>query len=536
MIIVGMIVHWGTDIPILFALVFGAVVAAIDPVAVIALFRTMGVPKRLEVLLEGESLFNDGTAIVLFSLVIPLATRTAEFDLMVSIVDFLLVSGGGILVGLVLGTLVSQAIQRIDDYLIETTLTTILAFGSYLIAEQVFHVSGVLAVVAAGLVNGNIGPAGMSPTTRIVLFNFWEYASFIATSFIFLLIGLQIDLSALFTWWQFIVIAVFGVLVARAITIYGLSWVGKDIPIRWQHILNWGGQRGAISLALAISLPLALGPIRTQIQVMTFGVVIFTLLVQGLSMAPLARKLRISERSEMQLEYERRHARATAARAAYDHLAGMHRDGLISDHTWQLIASMLEQHNQALIDAVKTVILDHPQLEALEMETARRESLQAQRSMLTSLLKDGVIAETTYAQLVSEVDAALTSNISSWPDFIRTKTENTLEINRLIAAIIQEKDLENALSSLTKLGFSVTHLPSTGGFLGRRNLTLLIGISAGQEASAVEALAKSCKRRIEYVATPIESAPTAFPTPIPVEVGGATIFVFELDRYVEIYS
>lgn len=534
MIIVGMIVHWGTDIPIVFALVFGAVVAAIDPVAVIALFRTMGVPKRLEVLLEGESLLNDGTAIVLFSLVIPLATQIKEFDLLASIMEFILISGGGILVGLILGTLVSQAIQRIDDYLIETTLTTILAFGSYLIAEQIFHVSGVLAVVVAGLVNGNIGPAGMSPTTRIVLFNFWEYASFIANSFIFLLIGLQIDLSALFTSWPFIGIAVLGVLVARAVTIYGFSWVGKDIPIRWQHILYWGGLRGAISLALAISLPLALGPTRTQIQVMTFGVVIFTLLVQGLTMAPLARRLRISERSETQLEYERRHARAVATRAAYEHLARMRRNGLISDHTWQIIAPMLEKHNQALVDAVKAVILDHPQLEAVEMETARRESLQAQRSMLGSLLKDGVITDSTYAQLVSEVDAALISNSFSWPDTFRTKTGTFPEINRLVAAIIQEKDLENALSSLTKLGFSVTHLPSTGGFLGRRNLTLLIGIPAGQEASAVEALEKSCKKRIEYVATPFESAPAAFPAPIPVEVGGATIFVFELDRYAEI--
>jgi len=534
MIIVGMIVHWGTDIPILFALVFGALVAAIDPVAVIALFRTMGIPKRLEVLLEGESLLNDGIAIVLLSLVIPIATQTADFDLLVSILDFLLVSGGGILVGLLLGTLVSQAIQRIDDYLIETTLTTILAFGSYLIAEQVFHVSGVLAVVVAGLVNGNIGPAGMSPTTRIVLFNFWEYASFIAISFIFLLIGLQIDLSSLFTSWQFIIIAVFGVLVARAMTIYGLSWVGKDIPMRWQHVLNWGGLRGAISLALAISLPLSLGPTRTQLQVMTFGVVIFTLLVQGLTMAPLVRRLKLSERSEVQLEYERRHARAVATRAAYEHLTRMRRNGLLSDHTWQIIAPMLEQHNQALVDAVKAVLLENPQLEALELEAARKELLQAQRSMLGSLLKDGVITETTYSQLVSEVDAALTSGGSSWPATLRIKPGTRLEINRLIAAIIQEKDLENALSALTKLGFSVTHLPSTGGFLGRRNLTLLIGVSAGQEASAVEALEKSCMRRIEYVATPIETAPAAFPSPIPIEVGGATIFIFELDGYAEI--
>jgi CPA1 family monovalent cation:H+ antiporter len=448
------------------------------------------------------------------------------------VLDFSVIAGGGIIIGLVLGTLISEAIRRIDDYLIETTLTTILAFGSYLIAEY-FHVSGVLAVVVAGLINGNIGPAGMSPTTRIVLFNFWEYASFIANSFVFLLIGLQIDLSSLFISWQFILIAIIGVLVARAVTIYGLAWVGRDISRSWQHVLNWGGLRGAISLALAISLPLALGPTRTQLQVMTFGVVIFTLLVQGLTMGPLVRRLKLSERSEIQFEYERRHARAVATRAAYDHLARMRRNGLLSDHTWQTIEPLLDQHNKALVEASKEVLISHPELEAEELESARKESLQAQRSTLSGLLKDGVITEDTYTQLISEVDAALTSPVSSWPDAIRQQSEQHSQFNRLIAAVIQEQDLENALGALTKLGFGVTSLPSTGGFLGRRNLTLLIGLNAGQEGAAVDALNKSCKQRVEYVATPLETSALPFPAPIPVNVGGATIFVFELDRFVE---
>lgn len=533
MLIVGAVVNWGTSIPFTYALIFGAIVAAIDPVAVIALFRTMGVPKRLEVLLEGESLMNDGTAIVLYSLVVPIALGSIQVNPLTGLLEFLRVAGGGIVIGLVLGTLISQVISRIDDYLIETTLTTILAFGSYLVAEQLFHVSGVLAVMAAGLVNGNIGPTGMSPTTRIVLFNFWEYASFIANSIIFLLIGLQIDLAAFLTTWQFILIAISGVLLARAVTIYGLSWVGRDIPLRWQHILNWGGLRGAISLALAVSLPLTLGAYRTQLQVMTFGVVVFTLLIQGLTMAPLVRWLKITPRSEAQEEYERRHARAVATRAAYDHLARMRRIGLISDHSWGIIAPLLEQHNKVLIEATREVITRHPELQQEEMELARRELLQAQRSTLSSLLKTGVISEENYSLLVSEVDAALTTNITNWPDIARRQTDEHPSVTRLIAAIIQESDLENALSALTKLGFSVTQLPSSGGFLGRRNITLLIGITEGQERTAFEALSKSCKRRVEYLATPLEAGSMALPTPIPVDVGGATIFVFQVDRFVE---
>lgn len=533
MAVVGGLVSWWTGISIIYALVFGAIVAAIDPVAVIALFRTVGVPKRLEVLLEGESLLNDGTSIVLFGLVISIAITGNEFNFFESVIDFIIIAGGGIVIGLILGTLVSQIISRIDDYLIEITFTTILAYGSFLIAEEVFHVSGVLAVVGAGLTAGNIGPAGMSPTTRIVLFNFWEYVAFLANSFIFLLIGLQIELSSLYTSWQVIAIAIVAVLIARALTIYGFAWVGKDIPIRWQHVLNWGGLRGAISLALALSLPLALGEARNQLQVMTFGVVLFTLLVQGTTIGPLVRKLRISDRSSIKEEYERRLARSIANQASYDHLKNMRSNGVISEHTWQTISPLLEQYNQVLVEATKDVLTNHPELQAEEMDAARRESLQAQRSTLSVLLKDGIIGDEIYIQLVSEVDAALTTDAIYWPDIIRQQSGIHPPIERLFSAIIQEQDLENALSALTKLGLSVTNLPSSGGFLGRRNITLLIGISKGQESIAVEALSKSCKKRIEYVSSPLESGPMPFPNPVPVNVGGATIFVIDVEKYAE---
>jgi CPA1 family monovalent cation:H+ antiporter len=533
MAIVGALVSWGTGIPIIYALVFGAIVAAIDPVAVIALFRNLGVPKRLQVLLEGESLLNDGTSIVLFGLVLSLAITSSQFNLFTSVVDFIRIAGGGIIIGLVLGTIISQMINRIDDYLIETTLTTILAYGSFLIAEELFDVSGVLAVVGAGLIAGNIGPAGMSPTTRIVLFNFWEYAAFLATSFIFLLIGLQIEISTLFESWQMLGIAIAAVLIARAITIYGFAWIGRDIPFKWQHVLNWGGLRGAISLALALSLPLVLGEARNQLQVMTFGVVIFTLLVQGLTIGPLIRRLGISDRSSVKEEYERRHARATATQTSYDHLEQMRLQGLISAHTWQTISPLLAQYIQVLVEATKEMFTEHPELEAEEMETARRETLQSQRSTLSSLLNDGVIGEDIYAQLVSEIDAALTSDVRNWPEIIRQQTGVQQPIDRIIAAVIQEQDLENSLSVLTKLGLSVTHLSSSGGFLGRRSITLLIGLTAGQEKTVVDALSASSRKRVEYISAPLEAGPVPFPDPIPVNVGGATIFVFEVERYEE---
>ncbi len=156
-------------------------------------------------LVEGESLLNDGTAIVVFNVLLAFALSLAVGgeqpaalpDLLVgAMVDFVRVAVGGLLIGLGLGWLTAQVIARLDDYLIETTLTTVLAFGSYLVAERL-HLSGVLAVVAAGIVCGSLGLKGMSPTTRIVLFNFWEYLAFIANSLVFLLIGLDINLPDL---------------------------------------------------------------------------------------------------------------------------------------------------------------------------------------------------------------------------------------------------------------------------------------------------------------------------------------------------
>ncbi|MEJ2753222.1 MAG: cation:proton antiporter, partial [Chloroflexota bacterium] len=190
MLIVGGILNLGPGLPIGIALVFGSLIAATDPVSVVAIFRRLGAPKQLEVLLEGESLFNDGTAIVIFGLALEIVSA-GSLDLPASIIEFVRVAAGGLIIGASLGWLFSRLAARVDDYLIETTLTTVLAFGAYLVAEQ-FHLSGVLAVVAAGLVSGNVGEREMTPTTHLVLVNVWEYLAFLANSAVFLLIGVDI--------------------------------------------------------------------------------------------------------------------------------------------------------------------------------------------------------------------------------------------------------------------------------------------------------------------------------------------------------
>ena len=515
--LVGGVVALGTGFPLAIALVFGALVAATDPVAVVALFRKLGVPKRLQVLLEGESLFNDGTAIVVFNLMVTIVISSA-FDPLASAFDFLTVAGGGLIVGLVLGALISRMVSFIDDPLIETTLTTVLAFGAYIVAEH-FHVSGVLAVVAAGLISGNIGPRGMSPSTRILVFNFWEYAAFLANSVVFLLIGLQIDLQLLLEDWQVIVWAILAVLVARAVSVYGLSWIGRGIPMRFKHVLYWGGLRGAISLALALSLPAALGPARDEIQAMAFGIVLFTLLVQGLTMKPLIARLKLNERSEVQEEYERRHARAVMARAAYKRLESMYNDGLLTKHLWERLSKPMARHAEALAQAAEETLYAEPTLEIKELESAFRDVLLTQRSALTALLRDGIISEETYAQLVGEVDTALVEPRGNLMEVLRLGSGE--EIHSLMAVIVQAEDVENVIAALGRLGVPVTRLSSIGGFLGRRNVTLLVGVPARREKEIISAIARVSHSRVQ----------TGQQDDTPITVGGAAIFAFDVERY-----
>ena len=408
-LIIGSLLSISTSLSLFSALVFGSLIAATDPVAVVALFRLLGIPKRLSVLVEGESLLNDGTALVLFNIMLAVAI-TGQFNLLQSFADFVKVAVGGIAVGMLLGWVISRLIARIDDYLIEITLTTVLAYGSYLLADQL-HLSGVLAVVAAGLVAGSLGPQGMSPTTRIVLFNFWEYVTFLVNSLVFLLIGLEVDIFALFDNWQTILWAIAAVLIARVIVVYGLNWItarfADPISSRWQHVQVWGGLRGALSLALALSLPMSFGDDRFLLRTMAFGVALFTLLVQATTMRPLIRKLGIITIDPVQVEYEQRHARLAALRSAESHIEHRYRNGLISTPVWEQIKPKLQEQIALLSESLRELLRSEPILETEELDISRREILRAQRSAYHGLRRDGVISEDVFEILIAEVDAEI---------------------------------------------------------------------------------------------------------------------------------
>lgn len=432
--IVGAIVSWGVGVPLASGLVFGALIAATDPVAVVALFKALGAPKRLTTLVESESLFNDGTAIVIFKLMLVIALSAVvgnngdahgSFDFLAATVDFIRVSAGGLLVGIGLGWVIAQIIARVDDYLIETMLTTVLAFGAYLVAER-FHVSGVLAVVAAGIITGNIGLKGMSPTTRIVLFNFWEFLAFVANSLVFLLIGLDVNLREISANLLPISIALAAVLLSRALVIYGLTALtnlrsSNKVSLAYRHVLFWGGLRGAISLALALSLPIALAE-RELLRVMTFGVVLFTLLAQGTTMQFLLKRLGIGQPEILELKYERRHGRLIAAQAALSRVKEMHRANLFSLTIWKQIEPELQKQVEDALAAQNELLEKHPELQFEEREDAQREGLNAQRAALAKMLSGGLISDAVYEELVTEVDEKI-ARLSH----TRSTLEETLE-------------------------------------------------------------------------------------------------------------
>jgi CPA1 family monovalent cation:H+ antiporter len=421
--IVGAVVSWGVGIPLSSGLVFGALIAATDPVAVVSLFKALGAPKRLTTLVESESLFHDGTAIVLFKLLLVAAAASAvgggsgassegygTLEVVTATFDFVRVSAGGLLVGVGLGWVIAQVIARVDDYLIETMLTTVLAFGTYLVAERL-HVSGVLAVVAAGIITGNIGLKGMSPTTRIVLFNFWEFLAFVANSLVFLLIGLDVNLREIVSNIVPILIALAAVIVSRALVVYGLTALtnlrsGSKVPAAFKHVLFWGGLRGAISLALALSLPLALAE-RDLLRVMTFGVVLFTLLAQGTTMQFLLRRLGLGVAPDLELEYERRHGRLLAAQAALHRVEDLYRDNVFSLTLWKRFQPELQKEVDDALTQHAELLAEHPELHLEERDDARREGLNAQRAALTTMLSSGLISDAVYDELVTETDRKL---------------------------------------------------------------------------------------------------------------------------------
>ncbi len=272
---------------------FGILIAATDPVSVIAMFRSIDVDERLHLLVESESLLNDGVAAVGFAILVAVAAGGAATPAAIG-GKLLVTVFGGIAAGAVVAGPLLLIAGRTTDHLVEITLTTLAAYGSFLLAEH-FHMSGVLAALTAGLLVGNVGWMGsISDSGRPAVLSFWEYAAFLANSLVFILIGgreANISLGPLLT---VAAAATLLSLIGRAATVYPIGWMFRRsalrIPGSYQHVLWWGGLRGALALALALALPANI-PERGDIISVAFAVVAFSIFVQGLTMGGLMRRL-----------------------------------------------------------------------------------------------------------------------------------------------------------------------------------------------------------------------------------------------------
>jgi len=283
------LVHWDW----FSAVVFGALIAATDPVSVIATFREAKAQGRLRLLIEAESLLNDGTAAVALGIALTLSSETHIAAL--NTINIVLVTvGGGILCGIVVGGLLLFLAGRTEDHLVELTFTTVAAYGSFLLADY-FQMSGVFATITAGLMMGNFEAFGvLSDRGREAVHAFWEFAAFIANSLVFLLIGMHETSQNFAHVWLAAVVGVVVVLLGRAAAIYPIcglfSRSRHAVAVRQQHALFWGGLRGALALALALGLPEDV-PARAEIITVSFAVVAFSVFVQGLTMTPLLRAI-----------------------------------------------------------------------------------------------------------------------------------------------------------------------------------------------------------------------------------------------------
>jgi monovalent cation:H+ antiporter, CPA1 family len=293
---VGM--HYIAGWPWLTALVFGVLIAATDPVSVIAAFKESGIHGRLRILMEAESLFNDGTAAVAFGIAVALAMgeHSSAFEITRTLV---VVVGGGIASGVLVAGCILLLSGRTDDHLLELTFTTVAAYGSFLLAEY-FHLSGILATVTAAIMLGNMGSLGaLTSKGRDAVDAFWEYAAFVANSLIFLLLGLHLEHQRFSPVWFPAAAAIVIVILGRAVAVYPICWLFSRTALRvemgHQNLLFWGGLRGALALALALGLPIEM-PLRYDIITVSFAVVASSIFLQGLTIQPLLRKVAPQER------------------------------------------------------------------------------------------------------------------------------------------------------------------------------------------------------------------------------------------------
>jgi monovalent cation:H+ antiporter, CPA1 family len=394
------------------ALLMGVVLAITDTVSVIAVFKEVAVPSRLITIVEGESLFNDGIALVLFSLILKVQA-TGSVTPIEGVKELLVVMVGGVVVGVVVGYLGTGLYVRSEDALSGILLTVAIALGTFQLG-QFLQVSGVVAVVIAGLLVGNLDLARqVSASSRITVLSFWEYAGFGVNTFIFLLIGLEINLATLGKTLPAVLLAVLVYQVGRMLAVYPLLAVAsrfdRTIPLKWQHVLFLGNIKGSLSMALALSLPSTL-PGREGLIALVFGTVLLSLLGQGVALPWLVRRLQLLHVSEVHQWLESLQSQLMTAKAAQDELDTLLKAGMLPKSVYEEMRSGYQIKVAAAERSLRDFYnrrVEPATAPVARLESVKRRLLLAEKNALNEAFRKRVLSEDVVKARLKAIDEQL---------------------------------------------------------------------------------------------------------------------------------
>jgi CPA1 family monovalent cation:H+ antiporter len=431
-VIIGMVLTTAVFVPVAqlirgdmmwqIGLVTAAMLAATDPISVVALFKEFTVSKRLGIIVEGESLINDGIAVVLFGVVVKITADSLgltipTLDDQGGNVQALHVLGNflqevflGTAVGVAVGLAMSYLTSKVNDHLIEVALTAIAAYGSNVMAMQL-HASGVIAVVVCGMMVGNVGAKhGMSPTTREAVFSFWEFAAFMANSFVFILIGLEIRLSELWADAGLIVAFFVIMILVRSVIVFGVHNLVRREDLRlkkpWLPVITWSGVRGSLSMVMAMMLVASDSEgetTRKLILNLVFGVVLLSILLQGTTIEWLMKRVGLIVETREEIEYEMALARRQAIRCLVDNLEDAERKGILSHGTFEILHDRLVERREANDKRIAEMLEHTPTLNNLELKMHATQLRALEKQVYRDLEKEGDLDYESMESLVRDV-------------------------------------------------------------------------------------------------------------------------------------
>jgi CPA1 family monovalent cation:H+ antiporter len=451
-LLIGSGMHYFLQFPWAISLLFGALISATDPISVIAQFKQIGAPRRLMTILEGESLFNDGMALVLFGILLEvIGTQDLHFgraELLGSFGNFGFVVIGGLLVGTAFGFLFSKALDYIKDSKeIEISITLILAHSTFIIAEYFLGVSGILSTVAAGIVIGNYGAYKISPSVKDIMTHFWDYSAYIANSLLFLLVGMIVystkDVVApLFIPMLFVILLV---ILSRMVMVYSLMpltnllFKRERIPVKWMHVIQWSGLRGALAIALILTLPEGF-LYYDEMLIFTVGVIFFTIIVNGLTVSPLLSVLGLKSFSVLE-SFEHEENQVYIGQKVHSKMDLMLKKKFIDKKTHKKISEQYQEHCENCSEHVHELLRDNQQeLSTTQVKLIlKRHLLGIEKRAFTKLYYQGEITQELLHVLLHNVNRQME----------KRNLDATIRLGQLTLISPQNK----IITYLEKLGF-----------------------------------------------------------------------------------